>query len=141
MTTIKKSVKRVYRTPVNYDAHHSINDVEVPYGKSLTAPDQTQSVREQLSRFQNGTLRGMSDPIFMSEDDDAPDFTKMDAIEIMNWREQALIKQQQLDDQFKKASKELADKHDKDRIDAEVERRLQEKLNNPNPNPKDAPID
>lgn len=132
---------RIYRTPVSYDANPNIKDVEVPYGKSLTAPDQTTSVREQLARFQNGTLRGMSDPIYMAEDDDAPDFSKMDAIEIISWRESALIKQQQLDDLFKKASKELADKHDEDRINDEVQRRVQEKLNNPSPNPKDTPSD
>jgi len=126
MKRIVKPKQRLYRTPVNYDANPSIRDVEVPYGKSLTAPDQTQSVREQLARFQNGTLRGMRDPIYMDADDEAPDFSKMDHIEIINWREQALIKQQQLDDQFKLASQELAKQHDKARIDAEVERRLAE---------------
>lgn len=107
---------RILRTPANYDEHFVLNDVEVPYGKTLTSPDQTMSVRDQLARFQSGTLKGMANPIYMDVDDDAPDFSKMDQIEIMNWREQALIQQQQLDDKFKAASLALAKKDDDERI-------------------------
>lgn len=111
-----KKKSPVYRTPANYSDHFVLNDQEVPYGKTLTAPDQRLSVREQLARFNSGKLNGLANPIFMEEDDEAPDFSKMDQIEIIQWREAALIEQQAIDERFKAASQALAKKHDEDRV-------------------------
>lgn len=113
-----KTKLAVFRNHYNYHEHFVLNDLEVPYGKSLTAPDQRLSVREQLARFNSGKINGLANPIFMEEDDGAPDFSKMDQIEIIQWREQALIEQQAIDDRFTKASQELAKKQDEARIAA-----------------------
>lgn len=111
------------RTPMNYVHRELITDVEIVDGVSITVPDQTYTIREQLDRFRGGSVHGLQGQ-FMEEDDDAPDFSKMDTIEIIQWREDALDRLEDVNERFRLASAELAKKQDEARIEAAVEARL-----------------
>lgn len=56
---------------------------------SLTIPDQTMSLREILDRYSRGLpVDGMAgEPIYHGEEDEMPDFRRMDLAEIQEYRE------------------------------------------------------
>lgn len=114
---------RFIRTPMNYVHGELASDFEAVNPVSLTVPDQTLTVREQLKRFRGGTINGLAGE-FMERDEDAPDFSKMDNIEIIQWREQAVAESEAIAERFREASRVLADKDEEARIEAEVQKRI-----------------
>lgn len=116
---------------------HSLNadsfpkKVEITEGPSMTIPDQSMSVREILDRFSKGLpLSGARTPLYYGEDDDFPDFERMDLSEretyIKGVKEELESLKQKRNAEIDKERREKEDKAFAKRLELEIERRKRE---------------
>lgn len=73
------------RNALNYD--HNLDPGEVNLFPSLTVPDQALDLREILRRFAAGIPMDIGKIPVYDEDNDLPDFRKMDLAEREEWRQ------------------------------------------------------
>lgn len=82
---------------------------EVPYGVSMTIPDQTMSINEILTRFASGLpIDGERVPIYEGEEDDMPDLEHMDLAEREEYVESAKRELAEIDERLTQEKRKKA---------------------------------
>lgn len=75
---------------------------EIPVGPSLTIPDQAMSLEELIARHTRGQSVVQLQPVYLGEDEDTPDVTRMDKIEQIEYGRSLATYTQGLRDRLRK---------------------------------------
>jgi hypothetical protein len=89
----KKDNVYKHRNTLNYQHHEDSGEINL--FPSLTIPDQALSLNEIIRRFASGIPMDIGKIPVFDEENDLPDFRKMDLAERQEWKERF---QQELDD-------------------------------------------
>lgn len=91
-------MKQKFRTQYNRD--EMPQKYEVNTLPSKTIPDETMSLKTILARYARGLpINGYGEPVYNGDDDDLPDFSRMDKVELEEYRQnhRELVKLQEED--------------------------------------------